>query len=315
MTLLLIFMATLFVAYANGANDNFKGVATLHASRLVSYRQAITLATVTTFAGCIASLFLADELVRAFSGKGLVPNAVAASPDFLLAVALGAGGTVLVATLRAFPISTTHSLTGALVGAGAVAAGRELNLGALGTTFLLPLLLSPLVAALLAVVAYRLLGGATTRLGLRRDSCVCVGDDAAAVTTPPVRVAGTLAAMALQRGAVTVSIDSTEACAARYPGQMWGVSAQRLLTASHIASAGVVSFARGLNDTPKIVALMLVIQALDVRLGMLAVALAMAAGGLLNARKVAHTMSRRIATLSDGPAFAAVPLARFMPRQ
>ena len=301
MTLVLIFIATLFVAYANGANDNFKGVATLYASQLVSYRQAITLATVATFAGCVASLFLADELVRAFSGKGLVPNAVAASPDFLLAVAIGAGSTVILATLLAFPISTTHGLTGALVGAGAMAAGRELNLDALGTTFLLPLLLSPLIAALLAVVAYRLLGSATTRLGLRRDSCACIGDDATAVIASPVRVP----VMALQRGAVTVSIDSTEACATRYPGQMWGVSAQRLLTASHIASAGAVSFARGLNDTPKIVALMLVIQALDVRLGMLAVALAMAAGGLLNARKVAHTMSRRIATMSDGPAFAA----------
>jgi PiT family inorganic phosphate transporter len=38
---------------------------------------------------------------------------------------------------------------------------------------------------------------------------------------------------------------------------------------------------------------------------MLAVALAMAPGGLLNARKVAHTMSRRIATMSDGQAFTA----------
>lgn len=58
-----------------------------------------------------------------------------------------------------------------------------------------------------------------------------------------------------------------------------------------------MSFARGLNDTPKIVALMLVIQALDVRLGMLAVALAMAAGGLL--------MSRKIAVMNDGQSFTA----------
>ena len=38
---------------------------------------------------------------------------------------------------------------------------------------------------------------------------------------------------------------------------------------------------------------------------MLAVALAMAAGGLLNARKVAHTMSRKIAVMNEGQAFAA----------
>ena len=71
----------------------------------------------------------------------------------------------------------------------------------------------------------------------------------------------------------------------------------------HFASAGVLSFARGLNDTPKIVALMLMVQALDIRLGMLAVALAM--GGLLNARSVAHTMSHKIAAMSDGQTFSA----------
>lgn len=51
MILILIFAATLFVAYANGANDNFKGVATLVGSKAATYRQAISLATVTTFAG------------------------------------------------------------------------------------------------------------------------------------------------------------------------------------------------------------------------------------------------------------------------
>ena len=73
MTLLLIFTATLFVAYANGANDNFKGVATLFGSGSANYKQAITLATAATFAGCIASVFLAAGLVHAFSGKGLCP--------------------------------------------------------------------------------------------------------------------------------------------------------------------------------------------------------------------------------------------------
>ena len=148
MTLLLIFIATLLLAYANGANDNFKGVATLFGSRAASYRQAIGLATIATFAGCIASVFLAAELVRAFSGRGLVPDAVAASPQFLLAVAIGAGSTILLATRLALPVSTTHGLLGALVGAGAMAAGRDLNLEALGNTFVLPLLLSPVAAVL-----------------------------------------------------------------------------------------------------------------------------------------------------------------------
>lgn len=299
MTLLLIFIATLFVAYANGANDNFKGVATLFGSQAASYRQSITLATLATFAGCIASVFLAADLVRAFSGKGLVPDAVVASPHFLLAVAIGAGCTIILATLLAFPVSTTHGLTGALVGAGGMAAGRDLNLGALGGSFVLPLLLSPVLAVMLTTGCYLLLRRAPARLGIGKDSCVCVGEEAVAV---PVGVVGS---GMTARVALTAATGTTADCTARYQGRVWGVDAQQLLTAAHGVSAGVLSFARGLNDTPKIVGLMLVVQALDIRLGMLAVALAMAAGGLLSARKVAHTMSSKIAAMSDGQAFSA----------
>ncbi len=306
--LLLIFAATLFVAYANGANDNFKGVATLYGSGVATYKQAITLATASTLAGSVSSVFLAAELVRMFSGKGLVPAAVAASPHFLLAVAIGAGCTVILATLLAFPISTTHGLTSALVGAGAVAAGRELNLGVLGGAFFLPLLLSPLMALTLTIACYRLLRGFSASRREREASCVCVGEEWVALPMPAPSLAlasVSASAVAMPTTRLTASISSTADCATRYPGRVWGVSVQRLLTAAHFASAAVLSFARGLNDTPKIVALMVVVQALDIRLGMVAVALAMAAGGLLNARKVAHTMSRKIASMSDGQAFTA----------
>ena len=301
MTLVLLFAATLFVAYANGANDNFKGVATLYGSGVASYRQAITLATASTLAGSVASVFLAADLVRTFSGKGLVPSLVAGSPEFLLAVAIGAGCTVILATLLAFPVSTTHGLSGALVGAGAMAAGRELNLGVLGSAFFLPLLLSPLLALGLTVVAYRLLRCARVRAGAPADACVCVGEEAVVNFAPAV--AG--ASAAPMRLALTASVGTTADCAVRYPGRVLGLPLQGLLTSAHFVSAGVLSFARGLNDTPKIVALMLVVQVLDIHWGMLAVALAMATGGLLNGRKVANTMSRKISTMSDGQAFSA----------
>jgi PiT family inorganic phosphate transporter len=74
MTLGLLFLATCFLAYSNGANDNFKGVASLFGSRTCSYRTAISWATVTTFAGSIISIFLAQALLRRFSGKGIVPD-------------------------------------------------------------------------------------------------------------------------------------------------------------------------------------------------------------------------------------------------
>ena len=74
MTLALLFLATCFLAYSNGANDNFKGVASLFGSRTCSYRTAISWATITTFAGSIVSIFLAQALLKKFSGKAIVPD-------------------------------------------------------------------------------------------------------------------------------------------------------------------------------------------------------------------------------------------------
>ena len=108
--LIALCVATLFLAYSNGANDNFKGVATLFGSGTANYRRAIAWATITTLAGSLCSLLLAAALVRSFSGKGLVPDEIAGTTGFLLAVAIGAGLTVMLATLTGFPISTTHSL-------------------------------------------------------------------------------------------------------------------------------------------------------------------------------------------------------------
>src|SRR6516225_11721518 len=142
MIFVFLFLATCFLAYSNGANDNFKGVASLFGSRTCTYGTAISWATITTFAGSIMSIFLAQTLLKKFSGKGIVPDHFTGSEYFLLAVAIGAGVTVILATLTGFPISTTHALTGAIIGSGYVAVGTSVNLAALGKGFVLPLLLS-----------------------------------------------------------------------------------------------------------------------------------------------------------------------------
>ncbi|MBF8250867.1 MAG: phosphate transporter, partial [Deltaproteobacteria bacterium] len=98
MTILLL-LAVCFLAYTNGANDNFKGVASLFGSKTTGYRTAIGWATVSTFAGSVAAIFLAQSLLKKFSGKGLVPDSLVGSEYFLLAVAAGAGATVILATL------------------------------------------------------------------------------------------------------------------------------------------------------------------------------------------------------------------------
>lgn len=303
----LLFLTTLFVAYANGANDNFKGVATLFGSDTATYRGAIALATVTTFAGALLSVYFAEALVHAFSGKGLVPDAVAASPDFLLAVAAGAGATVILATLIGLPISTTHALTGGLTGAGLLAAGPLLNLAHLGSGFFLPLLLGPALAVLLTIPVYRALHALSGRLGINRESCICVGTQ----RFIPVRQLQYNAALqqyslpAAAPAGVAISIGTQKDCVEKYRGRLLGVSVQSLVNGLHYLSAGTVSFARGLNDTPKIVALLLFVEALRIELGMLAIATAMAIGGLLNARKVAITMSRKISRMNDGQALTA----------
>jgi PiT family inorganic phosphate transporter len=61
------------LAFANGANDNFKGVATLLGSHTTNYRRALNWACSTTLAGSIAAVWIAQELLDTFSGRGLVP--------------------------------------------------------------------------------------------------------------------------------------------------------------------------------------------------------------------------------------------------
>ena len=83
MLITFLFLAVCFLAYSNGANDNFKGVATLFGSGTTNYRKAIWWATLCTAAGAICSIFFAQSLVAVFSGKGLVPADISASVAFL----------------------------------------------------------------------------------------------------------------------------------------------------------------------------------------------------------------------------------------
>ena len=117
MALGILLVAVLCLAYANGANDNFKGVATLFGSGTTNYRWALTWATITTFIGSVTAVVLAETLLKSFSGKGLVAADLVTDADYGAAVALGAGLTVLLATCVGMPISTTHGLVGALIGA------------------------------------------------------------------------------------------------------------------------------------------------------------------------------------------------------
>jgi PiT family inorganic phosphate transporter len=237
--------------------------------------------------------------VESFKGKGLVPDAVTRQPAFLLAVSLGAALTVLLATWTGMPVSTTHALIGGLVGAGLLAAAGDVRFASLGTSFVLPLLFSPVAALLLTVIVYPLFRWARRSSGVTARTCICVGQAYEEVQ------AGTDGQLLLVRTGAIVSVGEAEACVERYQGRVAGLEASRVVGGLHYVSGGAVGFARGLNDTPKIVALMLAANTLPASWGLALVALVMAVGGLLNARRVAETMSKKITRMNPGQGFTA----------
>jgi PiT family inorganic phosphate transporter len=246
MITVILFLAATFVAFTNGANANFKGVASLLGSGTTSLRTAAFWGTGCTFAGSIAALFLANGLLLSFRGRGLVPEALVESQLFVGSVAMGGALTSFLATRFGFPVSTTHALVGALIGAGLAGSG-EVRFAALGKLFLYPLLFSPVVAALAGALLVLIL----TALRLLPDH------------------------------------------------------RNRLLDALHFLSTGAASFARGLNDTPKMAALMLAVPELGVDWAFLIVALAIAAGGLVDKTLVAETLAKKITGMNPGQGFAA----------
>jgi len=299
MLLVLIVVAVLFLAFSNGANDNFKGVATLFGSGMASYRTALVWATLSTLGGSVLALALAGGLVDTFKGKGLVPDAVTTDARFMFSVGLGAAITVLVATVLGLPVSTTHALTGGLVGAGLLAANGDVRFAALGSSLVVPLMFAPVASLLLAVVLYPVARTVRRQTGVTAQTCVCVGGITEEVM---IQTDGTLA---LVRTGAVVLVASTEECRTRYAGRVAGVEVGLVLDVLHYLSAGAVCFARALNDTPKLVALLIAVQALAPDAGLAAVAVSMAVGGVLGARRVAETMGKKITRMSPGQGLTA----------
>jgi phosphate/sulfate permease len=227
-------------------------VATLYGSRTAGYWTSLAWASVTTLAGSLCSVYLAQALLKAFTGAGLVPTGIAGQAEFAMAVAGGAALTVALASWRGLPISTTHALVGAMSGAGLVAVGMGVHFDSLGKSFLLPLLASPLIAIIPAWLIAPLLRRLVVRAEQQRVDCLCI--EQAAMATPD----GVMMreAAVLRTGSMTACVDSDARPLLRF-------DAARMVHALHFLFAGAVGFARGLNDTPKIAALLLPIAMLD----------------------------------------------------
>ena len=110
-----------FMAWGVGANDVANAMGTSVGSKALTLKQAILIAILFEFAGA----YLAGGAVTATIRKGIIdPAMLSGTPELLvfgmLSALLAAGIWLLVATHYGWPVSTTHSIVGAIVGFAAV---------------------------------------------------------------------------------------------------------------------------------------------------------------------------------------------------
>jgi len=141
-----------FMAWGVGANDVANAMGTSVGSKAVSIKQAFIIAAVFEFAGA----YLAGGEVTKTIRKGMIdPQVLAGSPELvvygMLASLLAAGIWLLIASRAGWPVSTTHSIVGAIVGFAAVGIGMDaVQWGKVGT-IVMSWVISP---ALSGVIAY-----------------------------------------------------------------------------------------------------------------------------------------------------------------
>ena len=92
-------------------------------------------------------------------------------------------------------------------------------------------------------------------------------------------------------------------CINRYGGKTSGLDSHFALVGAHFLSSGIVSFARGLNDTPEIAAVLILAPAFNAFTGLSVVGITIAVGAALCARRVAESLSKKITTMNHGQGF------------
>ncbi|MDH5617018.1 MAG: inorganic phosphate transporter [Gammaproteobacteria bacterium] len=149
----------LFMAWGIGANDVANAMATSVGSKALTIRQAIIVAAIFEFAGAV----LAGGEVTSTIRKGIVDADQLMGIDDgakmlvfgMLAALLAAGTWLLIASRNGWPVSTTHSIVGAIVGFAAVGIGVDaVQWGKVGT-IVMSWVVSPLTAGFIAYLIYR----------------------------------------------------------------------------------------------------------------------------------------------------------------
>ena len=114
----------LFMTWGIGANDVANALGTSVGSGALNIKTAIVVAAVFEFLGAL----LAGQHVTRTIRKGIIdPAGIESNPEVLvygmLAALLAAAIWLLIASVKGWPVSTTHSIVGATVGFGVVGIG------------------------------------------------------------------------------------------------------------------------------------------------------------------------------------------------
>ncbi len=146
----------IFMAWGIGANDVANAMATSVGSKALTIKQAIFVAAVFEFLGAVLA---GGEVTRTIR-KGIVDtDLLASTPELLvygmLASLLAAGTWLFVASKNGWPVSTTHSIVGAIVGFAAVGIGIDaVQWGGVGK-IVMSWVISPLTAGFIAFLIYQ----------------------------------------------------------------------------------------------------------------------------------------------------------------
>ena len=145
-----------FMAWGIGANDVANAMGTSVGSGALTFKQAVIIAAIFECAGAILAGGEVTKTIR----KGIIDvSSLGETPELLvygmLASLLAAGIWLLVATRMGWPVSTTHSIVGAIVGFGAVGIGMEAVQWAKVGTIALSWVTSPLMAGAIAFALFR----------------------------------------------------------------------------------------------------------------------------------------------------------------
>ncbi|UZJ43276.1 inorganic phosphate transporter [Marinimicrobium sp. C6131] len=145
-----------FMAWGVGANDVANAMGTSVGSRALTIKQAILVAMVFEFLGA----YLAGGEVTSTIRKGIVdPVIMTENPDLLvfgmLSALLAAGTWLLIASILGWPVSTTHSIVGAIVGFAAVGISMEAVAWNKVGTIVASWVVSPVLAGTIAFWLFR----------------------------------------------------------------------------------------------------------------------------------------------------------------